>query len=136
MSWYKKAQVNIDEVINKYPVANGVSGNLIVRKDVPNMSSISSSLNNFYTVPNVRNVPMSEFSLTGSSYSPEEDARIKRLEEQIKASMEINPLIVVIDDKGPYILEGGHRADALYNLGAKFIPAKIVIDLEANNELV
>jgi len=129
---YKIAQ-DIEALINnislKYPVANNTD-NLLIRKDVPNTSSISATLTNYKELPNIRNVPISEFHLTGKSYSIQENERIKQLEEQIKHNKEINPLIVVVDKEGPYILEGGHRADALYNLKAKYIPALVIIDLD------
>ena len=75
-------------------------------------------------------MPLSEFDLTGKSYSTSETARIKNLAEEIKMSQEIKPLIVVRDKEGLYILEGGHRAEALYLLGVKYLPAKLVIDLD------
>lgn len=53
---------------------------------------------------------------------------MKDLAEQIRQSGELNPLIVVVDKDGPYILEGGHRYDALGVLGKKSFPAKVVID--------
>jgi len=131
MNWYKKAQIDIDLISAKYPKANGISGELSVRNDVPNTSSISASLTDYYEVPGIRNIPLSEFHLTGKSYSIEEDNRIKSLENQIKFSKQINPIIAVLDNEGLYILEGGHRADALYNLGSKVIPAMLIVDLES-----
>ena len=41
----------------------------------------------------------------------------------------IYPLIVVWDEQGLYILEGGHRFDALNMLGIKYFPALVVKDL-------
>lgn len=38
------------------------------------------------------------------------------------------PLIVAVDDKGPYILEGGHRFVALGLLQIPTFPALVVID--------
>ena len=58
----------------------------------------------------------------------DEILRCKKLAEQIKESGEISPLIVVEDADGLYILEGSHRYDALYYLGAKSFPALLVID--------
>lgn len=72
--------------------------------------------------------PLSDFELTGRSYDVAGTKRIKELAAQIEASGEINPLIVVIDAEGPYILEGGHRSEALFRLGAKSFPALVVID--------
>lgn len=61
-------------------------------------------------------------------YNHQEQDKIKRLAEQIKQSQRIDPLIVVIDSKGPYILEGSHRSPALKILGARSFPALVVID--------
>jgi disulfide oxidoreductase YuzD len=127
MNWYKKAQ-KVDE--SKYPIANGMCDNLIVRKEIPNLSSISASLTNYHEIKGIRNIPMSEWKFTGASYSPQEDNRIKQLAREIKQSGEINPLIVVVDKNDWYILEGSHRAEALYLLGAKRFPALIIIDEE------
>jgi hypothetical protein len=65
---------------------------------------------------------------------PEITTRTKALAEEIKQSGEVNPLIVMIDEEGPYILEGGHRYDALKILGAKSFPAIVVIDEGAFEE--
>jgi ParB-like chromosome segregation protein Spo0J len=40
-------------------------------------------------------------------------------------------LIVVEDNQGFYILEGGHRFDALCMLGSKSFPALVVKDLDS-----
>lgn len=125
MNWYKKSQI-IDE--SKYPKANGMCDNLTVRNEIPNLSSISASLTNYHEIKDIRNIPMAEWKFTGTSYSPQETNRIKQLAEQIKQSKEINPLIVVVDKNDWYILEGNHRAEALYLLGAKHFPALIIID--------
>jgi hypothetical protein len=36
-----------------------------------------------------------------------------------------------MDKEGLYILEGGHRAEALYNLKAQYLPALLIVDLES-----
>ncbi len=65
-------------------------------------------------------------------YSTSESSRLDKLEAAIKANKEISPLIVVIDkEKHPYILEGGHRYDALRRMGVKSFPAKVVVDTES-----
>lgn len=64
-------------------------------------------------------------------YSRSEQERTEYLAAQIQESREINPLIVVEDVKGPYILEGGHRFDALRLLRAKAFPALVVLDLDS-----
>jgi ParB-like chromosome segregation protein Spo0J len=55
---------------------------------------------------------------------------VKKLAEEIKETNEINPLIVVIDNEGLYVLEGGHRLAALHLLGKKTLPALVVRDLD------
>lgn len=119
---------------DKYQMAGPIVDGREVRKDVPNMSSIASSLDDYTVLKGVREVPMSDFALTGKSYSVSETKRIENLAEQIKESGEINPLIVVIDKDGPYILEGAHRGEALFKLGAKSFPAVVVLDNESLNE--
>ena len=103
----------------------------IVRKDVPNMGSISASFEKYEVLPGVREVPMSVWgdaehlaALRGRAL----DARTQRLADEIAQNREINPLIVAIDDEGPYILEGGHRFAALIKNGAKSFPAVVVRD--------
>jgi hypothetical protein len=98
----------------KYPKAGSIVDGRVVRDNVPNMGSISAELDEYTVLPGVREVPISEFTLTGRSYSVSETKRIEDLAERITDSGEINPLIVVIDAEGPYILEGGHRAEALF----------------------
>jgi hypothetical protein len=56
------------------------------------------------------------------------DERTRKLAEDIRASGEITPLIVVQDAEGMYVLEGGHRFDALIASGAQSLPAVVVID--------
>lgn len=103
---------------------------------VPNQASISSSLNEYEELPGIREVPMDAFDpqYKPKPYSIGESERLERLQAAIKESGQISPLIVVIDDKGPYILEGGHRFDALHRLGAKSFPAKVVVDTESAGE--
>lgn len=114
-----------------------ISG-LKVRTEVPNMRSIDSSIENPEELPGIREVPLSDFPATSGAYkssnhfyAADDVARVDKLADQIKASGEINPLIVAIDEKGPYVLEGGHRLAALHKLGKKSLPAKIVIDRDA-----
>ena len=116
---------------SKYKKAGGEVDGRTVRDGVPNTGSISSSLNEYKELPGIREVPMSEFSLTGRHYSVAGTKRIKDLAEEIRQSGEISPLIVVMEKGGPYILEGATRAEALHNLGAKSFPAMVVFDLES-----
>jgi len=112
----------------QWPMAGGTVDGRVVLDGVPNTSSISASLDDYTVVPGLREVPMSEFEVTGKSYSVSESRRIEQLAKDIEESGEISPLIVVVDAEGPYILEGGHRIEALFILGAKSFPAMVVMD--------
>jgi hypothetical protein len=119
---------NFKTFIKEYPKAGEKVSNLTVRKEIPNITSIKSSFNKYELLSGIREVPMSDFYVTGKSYSVEGSKRILELTNEIKNSKEINPLIVAIDKQGPYILEGSTRIDALYNLGVKTFPALVVYD--------
>jgi len=123
MNWYRKAQS-----AQEYPRAGDVVSGLRVLEDMPNTSSISDSMDDWEELPGIREVPMSDFEVTGRSYSVSENKRIRELATSIKESREIAPLIVAIDPDGPYILEGSHRIDALYLLGIPTFPALVVIE--------
>lgn len=105
-----------------------------VRKNVDNLSSVESSLTDYEFMPGIRVVDTSLFPAWGNSgkgyVTKDDNDKTDRLTEKIRESNSISPLIVVVDDEGPYILEGGHRYEALRSLGAKHLPAKIVIDRE------
>lgn len=106
-----------------------VSG-LTVRKDIPNMGSINATLDNYEILDGIRNVPSKAFDkeYLDSLRAQGLDKRTADLSEQIKKSKEINPLIVAVDNKGAYIIEGGHRFDALMTQKRISVPAKVVID--------
>lgn len=101
-----------------------------LREGVPNTGSIDASLDNYTVLSGVREIPLSAFDqeYVGSISTDKLDARTRRLAEQIRESGEIAPLIVVADAQGLYILEGGHRYDALIANGAVSLPAMVVID--------
>jgi len=109
-----------------------VSG-LVVREDVPNLDSIGASLEDYNVLPGIKEVPMSAFDVEGEpSYrNNSERERTLNLAEEINNNKEINPLIVVQDDQGYYVLEGGHRFDALRELGIQSFPAVVVRDEES-----
>jgi len=107
------------------PKASDIVDGLRVRGTIPDMGSIGATLSNYKVLPDVRVVDFSLFNGPDPLTS-----RTKSLMEQIGDSGEINPLIVVFDKKGPYILEGAHRYDALQHLGKTKFPAKIVLDLD------
>jgi len=113
-----------------YPLAPAEVDGRTVLQDVHNTSSIEASVPNAEVLPGIRELPMSDFELTGTHYSEEGSRRITELAERIQDSMEISPLIVVLEAQGPYILEGATRSDALYRLSAKSFPALVVVDLD------
>lgn len=91
---------------------------------IPNQDSIAASLYD-YSIVGLR--------VVDDMIEPEEawrvrDSYTKELAERIEESRRIDPLIVVIDEEGPYILEGSHRFDALHLLGVTRFPALVVLD--------
>jgi len=118
---------------SEYPLAGPEVDGRTVGEKIANTGSISSSLNEYEILKGIREVSFSSFDSMGklSFYSVSEEKRTRDLAERIKASGEIDPLIVIIDKEGPYILEGGHRFDALRILGARSFPALVVIDTES-----
>ena len=56
----KTGSKTINEIFKDVNVGDVVSG-LTVRKDVPNMSSISASLDNYEILPNIKSVPRNAF---------------------------------------------------------------------------
>lgn len=85
-----------------------------------------------YTVaPTVQEVPLDQVSLQGEKLyeTPEEQARVAALAEEIKASGEIEPLLVAQKADGTrYVAEGNHRARALQALGHTSVPAIVVTE--------
>ena len=133
-STYLPIPKTVEEADALYPRVTGTSDGRIVRKGVPNTASIRAGFNDgeFEELRGIRDIPVAEFGLTGKSYSVSETRRIAELAEQIKASGEINPLIVAVDNEGLSIVEGMHRAEALYLLKAKSFPAVVIVDTSAN----
>ena len=112
-----------------YPVVKGKVDGRMVIDEVSNMSSISSTLYDYTILPRVREVKMKEFGGPRSVFYAKDDFdKSRNLAERIKQSNKISPLIIVIDNEGPYILEGAHRYVALYYLKAKSFPAIVVVD--------
>jgi hypothetical protein len=105
-------------------------GDLTVGEKISNRGSISASgISN--VLPGVRAVPMSSFEVTAPRdlfYAVDDINRVTALAEQIKQSGRIDPMIVGVDEKGNYIIEGAHRLGALNLLGAKEFPALIAIE--------
>lgn len=101
-----------------------------VRADVPNTDSIGATLDDYEVLSGIRSVPISDFDpeYVRSISMDKLDARTRRLADEIQKSKELSPMIVAYDAEGPYIIEGGHRFDALIASKAKNIPAVVVID--------
>lgn len=117
-------------------LAGNVVDGLIVREKIDNLSSISSSLEDYKILPNLREMSMGYFTIKNIFYAENDWKRSRILSEKIKKNGEITPLIVIIDDEGPYILEGIHRLVALHYLNKKSFPALVVIDMSENNEQI
>jgi hypothetical protein len=116
--------------------AGDIVNGMLVRKDIPNTSSIGASLTD-YSTHGLQEVPMSAFETVGKPRyrNAQERERTQELARQIQQNKELNPLIVVKDAEGHYILEGGHRFDALRELGIDSFPALMVHDLESLGDI-
>ena len=126
---------NEDKLEKRFPPAKSIVDGRTVLDKIPNTSSIESSLDNWEALPGIREVKMSAFDpeYVVNPPSQSEKERLENLKNQIAESKEISPLIVVIDkEKYPYILEGGHRFDALKLLNAKSFPALVIIDTDSS----
>jgi len=114
--------------LGEFPVAGQTVDGLAVTNNIPNLSSIRSSLTNYTVLKGIREVPITDWTPQGM-YSTNERDRIHLLAQQIQTNKRIDPLIMVVEQNGDdYILEGGHRINALKLLGAKAFPALVVID--------
>ena len=114
------------------PLAGKTVDGREVMDEVPNTDSISATLDDFDVMKGVRVIWMSDIEVTDPYklfYAADDIERVKELASLIDYNKKISPLIVVIDDKGPYILEGGHRLGALHLLKAKAFPALVVLDV-------
>ncbi len=113
-----------------YPKVGDTVDGLRVLKRIANEGMVSELLDEYVTIPNVREVPMCEFNFSKNSYSDTMKGRIQELSEIIEVDREINPIVVVVGKDGPYILKGGDtRAEAMYLLGVRSLPALVVIDM-------
>lgn len=107
-----------------------------VRGPASNWDSVGASLSQWESLAGYRIVKMSQFTDLDPNepprfYSRELRESTEELARAIKASQWIEPLIVAVDDRGPWVIEGSHRFDALRILKAKAFPAIVVIDREA-----
>jgi hypothetical protein len=125
------------DIRKKYKPAKGLVDGREVGETVSNMSSIPASLVEYEVLRGIREVPFSAFKDLGPVwfYSVQQENWTRELAKEISASGRVDPLIVVEDQDGPYILEGGHRFDALRIIGAESFPALVVLDLESLAEL-
>lgn len=126
----------IEDTHLKYPIASDTVDGRDVGEKVSNTSSIGASLSNYKVLRGIREVPMSDFSDPNRMFYNVRDFDIsKRLANMIDESNMITPLIIVVDSKGPYILEGAHRYVSLSYLKAKSFPAMVVVtDDDMNDE--
>ena len=116
-----------------YPKAGGSVSGLRVKGSAPNQDSIAASFNDYEVLPDVREVPLSDFNAAPHEmfYSSSDLKRVRELAEAIENNGWITPLIVVLDsDPKPYILEGAHRLAALHTLSKPTFPALVVKDLD------
>ena len=126
----------ISRLLNKiyeafdYPNCGHNLDGYTVGDQVSNQASIEASLDNYKIRPGIKAVPMSDFQteLSALFYSASDKRHSKELAEKMKNSKVINPLIVVIDKDGPYVLEGVHRLGALGLMGVTHFPAMVVDD--------
>lgn len=120
-----------DDVDTLRVVSSGerVSGYL-VRAGIANTSSIEATIERPRVLPGVREVPMTMFDPDYIRRVRESklDQRTDALRAEIVQNRELTPLIVGVDSKGAYIIEGGHRFDALIKEGVEFIPALVAVD--------
>ena len=129
--WLENEEDLIQRFKNVYPLAGSVLDGYMVRGQIPNMGSIGASLTDYEVLPGVRAFPTEGFA--GSSYYCMIGGvdRCTWLAQEIQKNRELNPLIIVEQKAGPYVLEGGHRMSAAVDLGIQRVPALIVIDLES-----
>lgn len=120
---------NGERAAEPFPKASATVDGLTVGSDIPNTSSIGASLSDYDELPGIRAVNVADFDSLATKdmfYAVDDVKRVDALAEEIRQSGRIDPLIVVKDDEGLYILEGGHRAAALNKLGKKQFPAMVL----------
>ena len=125
-----KYQIVCNRNDTKYKLAGSTIDGFSVGHNIPNTDSISASLTDYEILKGVRVIATSEFSLV-SYYAKNDWDRIDQLVDLISHNKYIDPLIVVEDNEGLYVLEGGHRLGAIQKLKIKHFPALVVLDLES-----
>lgn len=113
-----------------YPRAGEMTDGLTVGDHIANTDSISATLTDWKERPGIREIPIADLGIGHVTTTP----KVRALAEKIKESGRIDPLIVVVDKDGPYILEGAHRFDALHMLGKKTFPALVVDDVQSQEK--
>ena len=105
---------------------------LVVGDNIPNTSSISATFTDYDITPGIHVIPMGELdtNLSNMFYARNDMRWARELATEIETNGYIDPLIVVQDAQGLYILEGGHRFAALCILKKKEFPAMVVRDLD------
>lgn len=116
--------------LDEYPIAAETVSGLKVLDDIPNMDSISATLSDYEILKGIREVSIEDWNPSGFFYAADDFKRGEELATQIKENKYIKPLIMVIENDEPYILEGAHRLYALSLLKVKSFPALIVEDLD------
>ena len=120
---------------SKLKKAGSTVSGLRVTDDIPNTDSISASFDDYEVLKGVREVSMKYFGGPRTVFYAKRDFdQARSLKEKIQVNGWIDPLIVAVDEEGPYILEGAHRYVALYYLDVKTLPALIVLDLDEVSE--
>lgn len=117
-----------------YPIAGDTVGGREVSDNVPNLDSISASVPEWEELPGIRELRVDDFYEEGEMpyyYSVDKKERTLELAEALKDSDWIEPLIVVLEKEGLYVLEGATRIDALRELGEESFPALVIVDRES-----
>lgn len=109
----------------------------IIEEYVSDLNSVIAALDDFTIIPGIHNIPLNDWIHDEISLSTTNNIyHIKELAEQIQYSRKICPLIIGITEIGPFLLEGVHRLQALYLLGAKTFPSVIVVDVDIASETI
>jgi len=113
----------------EFPLAGDEVDGLRVGEDVPNTASIRATFTEYEVLTGIRELSFSDFGGPETVfYAPDDKRRARELAEEIRESGWVAPLIIAVDEEGPYILEGAHRFVALHGLGKKYFPALVVLD--------
>lgn len=116
----------------KYSRAGAFVDGLRVGDDIPNTDSIDATIEGEYEVlPGIREFRVDDMeakTIRDLFYASDDIKRAGKLAEAIKVNKYLHPLIIAIDDEGPYIIEGAHRFGAALLLGKRAVPALIVVE--------